>query len=140
MKKLLLPLLLVSPIIHSEEYNYKILRVIDGDTVVIEAPYLPQPLKPELHLRINGVDTPEKDSRAHCDSENNLAHGATDFTSKTLEESKSYSVEISSWDKYGGRVLGDVIIDGKRLSDLLIKNKFAREYHGEKKQSWCAIF
>ena len=41
-------------------YDAQIVRVNDGDTVVIAAPFLPQPLKPELAVRIFGVDTPEK--------------------------------------------------------------------------------
>ena len=40
-------------------YDAVIKRVIDGDTVVIQAPYLPKPLKPEISVRIFGVDTPE---------------------------------------------------------------------------------
>jgi endonuclease YncB( thermonuclease family) len=42
-----------------------------------------------------------------------------------------------AWDKYGGRVLGDVIVDGKSLRNLLITQGPAREYYGDKKQSWC---
>ena len=42
-----------------------------------------------------------------------------------------------SWDKYGGRVLGDIILDGQSLRALLIQNGYAREYYGEAKQSWC---
>jgi endonuclease YncB( thermonuclease family) len=44
---------------------------------------------------------------------------------------------MTAHDKYGGRVLGDVFLDGKRLSEMLIANGFARRYHGEKKSSWC---
>jgi len=33
-------------------------------------------------------------------------------------------------------VLGDVIIDGQSLRQLLLKNGYAREYYGDKKQSW----
>ena len=40
-------------------YDAQILRVSDGDTIVISAPFLPAPLKPELAVRIYGVDTPE---------------------------------------------------------------------------------
>ena len=40
-------------------YDAKIIRVTDGDTVVIAAPYLPPPLKPEIAVRVFGVDTPE---------------------------------------------------------------------------------
>lgn len=41
-------------------YDAQVLRVSDGDTIVISAPFLPAPLKPELAVRIYGVDTPEK--------------------------------------------------------------------------------
>jgi endonuclease YncB( thermonuclease family) len=139
MKKLLISLLLISPISFSEEYDYKITRVIDGDTVVIEAPFLPKPLKPEISLRVDGIDTPEKDFRAKCKSEDILAHDATKFTTEKLQNAKSYKIVIKGEDKYF-RLLGDIIIDGENLSELLIKNKLAREYHGEKKQSWCTIF
>ena len=40
------------------------------------------------------------------------------------------------WDKYGGRVLGDIIIDGQSLRKLLLDNGFAREYYGTKKELW----
>ena len=43
-------------------YKAVINRIIDGDTIVIQAPYLPKPLKPEIAVRIYGVDTPEKAS------------------------------------------------------------------------------
>ena len=44
---------------------------------------------------------------------------------------------MTEWDKYGGRVLGHVIIDGQSLSDMLIRAGLARPYHGEAKSSWC---
>ena len=39
-------------------YDYKVTRIIDGDTVAFEANFLPAPLKPELSIRVLGVDTP----------------------------------------------------------------------------------
>ena len=54
-----------------------------------------------------------------------------------LAKSKNVKLVIKEWDKYGGRVLGDVIIDGVSLRYLLISNGYAREYFGDKKQSWC---
>ena len=41
-------------------YDFDITRVIDGDTVAFAAPFLPEPLKQELSIRVYGVDTPEK--------------------------------------------------------------------------------
>jgi micrococcal nuclease len=118
-------------------YDYKILRVTDGDTIVISADYLPKPLKPQLSLRIFGVDTPEKGFRAKCATESQRGTDATNYTKKVIAEAKSIKVVIKDWDKYGGRVLGDIIVDGKSLRNLLINNNYAREYYGDKKQSWC---
>ena len=117
--------------------QYAITRVIDGDTVAFEAKFLPPPLKPELSLRIYGVDTPEKGARAKCQQENDRGQAATQFTYNTIRLAKTYRIVIQSWDKYGGRVLGDVIVDGISLRDLLIRNGYAREYYGDAKLSWC---
>jgi micrococcal nuclease len=138
MKQLLLGLLLISSSVLSEEYDYKILRVIDGDTLMIEAPFLPKPLKPEISLRISGVDTPEKDFRAQCDRENKLAHDASEFTKNLINNSKNYKIIILGQDKYF-RLLGDIMIDGKLLSKELIEHKLAVEYYGDKKSNWCKI-
>jgi endonuclease YncB( thermonuclease family) len=59
-------------------YDAQILRVNDGDTVVIAAPFLPAPLKPELAVRIYGVDTPEKGFRAKCAQEDQRGKAATE--------------------------------------------------------------
>ena len=118
-------------------YDAKIVRVTDGDTVVIAAPFLPAPLKPQLAVRIFGVDTPEKGFRAKCESENQRGLAASEFTKKAVANSTQRQVILYDWDKFGGRVLGDIILNGQSLRAMLIQNGFAREYFGEAKQSWC---
>jgi len=118
-------------------YDAKIVRAIDGDTIVIEAPYLPAPLKPELGVRIFGVDTPEKSFRAKCESEKKRGEQASVFVKDVIAGTKKHQVVLYDWDKFGGRVLGDILLDGMSLRDLLIKNGFARAYFGDAKQSWC---
>ena len=120
-------------------YDYKIVKVTDGDTVQFEAQFMHQylGLKPVLSLRILGVDTPEKAPRNKCDQENVKAQAASAFTKEVVAKAKTIQIEIKDHDKYGGRVLGDVFLDGDRLSELLIKNGHARAYFGEKKESWC---
>lgn len=118
-------------------YDTQIVRVNDGDTVVISATFLPAPLKPELAVRVFGVDTPEKGFRAQCPSEDQRGQAATAFTKQAVATTKKHQVVLYGWDKFGGRVLGDMILDGYSLRALLIKNGFAREYYGEAKQSWC---
>lgn len=118
-------------------YDAKIIRVNDGDTIVISAPFLPAPLKPELAVRIYGVDTPEKGHRAQCPSEDQRGQLATQFTKNAVATTQKHQVTLYSWDKFGGRVLGDLILNGVSLRAELIRNGFAREYFGEAKQSWC---
>ena len=145
MKKLLVLLLLV-PVLafaqgkvpaKSATYDAQILRVTDGDTVVISAPFLPAPLKPELAIRVYGVDTPEKGHRALCPSEAQRGDAASAFTKKIIAQGGKFQVTMYGWDKFGGRVLGDILINGQSLRTALITNGFAREYYGDAKQSWC---
>ncbi len=143
MKKLLLLLLAVPALALAQKapqgvtYDAQILRVNDGDTVVISAPFLPKPLKPELAIRIYGVDTPEKGFRAQCPSEDQRGQAATAFTKNAVATTQKHQVTLYAWDKFGGRVLGDIILNGVSLRSELIRNGFAREYYGEAKQSWC---
>ena len=145
MKKLLVLLLLV-PVLafaqakapaKSATYDAQILRVTDGDTVVIAAPFLPAPFKPELAIRVYGVDTPEKGHRAMCPSEAQRGEAASAFTKNAIAQGGKFQVTMYGWDKFGGRVLGDILINGQSLRAGLIANGFAREYYGEAKQSWC---
>ena len=144
MKKLLL-LLLVLPCLALAQpkqkpgvtYDAVITRVIDGDTVAFQADFLPAPLKKELSIRVYGVDTPEKGFRAQCPSEAQRGEAASAFTKQLITNSQQRQVVLMDWDKYGGRVLGDVILNGVSLRQQLIANGFAREYYGEAKTSWC---
>lgn len=145
MKKLLLTLLIATacvPTIAQKQkegvaYDAKITRVIDGDTVAFEAAFLPAPLKPELSIRVFGVDTPEKGFRAKCASEAQRGEAATTFTKSQINAATKRQVVLMDWDKYGGRVLGDILLNGQSLRAMLIQNGYAREYYGDAKQSWC---
>ena len=148
MKKLLiLTLLAISSMVFAQTapkekpmviYDWKINRVVDGDTVEVATPWVPDPIAKKMSIRVFGVDTPEKGHRALCPSEAQRGEAATAFTKKVITESKTARVAVLSWDKYGGRMLGDIILDNNvSLRALLIKNGFAREYYGDAKQSWC---
>ena len=143
MKKILLVLALLPCLVFAQKtpqgvtYDAQIIRVTDGDTVVIAAPFLPAPLKPELAVRVYGVDTPEKGFRGQCDSEKARGEAASVFTKNLVTASQQRQVILYGWDKFGGRVLGDIILNGKSLRSQLIANGFAREYYGEAKTSWC---
>ena len=145
MKKLLLTfaLLFCTSLVYAQKtpqgvtYDAKIIRATDGDTVVIAAPFLPAPLKPELAVRVFGVDTPEKGFRGQCDSEKQRGEAASVFTKNAIASTQKHQVILYGWDKFGGRVLGDIILNGVSLRAELINNWFDREYYGDAKQSWC---
>lgn len=130
-------LILFSLPVKAEVYQYKVLRIIDGDTVEIEAPYLPAPLKPSLYLRIDGVDTPEKPPLARCPMEDMRSLMAKLFTEQEIGHASDVRIVIRKWDKYGGRILGDVLLNGIPLSQKLIDSGYAVEYHGKRKKDWC---
>lgn len=147
MKKLFVALLLAPTLAFAQttapkepagaEYPAKIIRVSDGDTIVIAAPYLPAPLKPELAVRIYGVDTPEKGHRAACPAEAAAAERASAWTKTLVASSAQHQVILYKWDKFGGRVIGDIVVNGQSVRRGLIANGHAREYYGEAKTSWC---
>jgi len=145
MKKLILALLLIPTITFAQAkkepvgavHDLKIIRVIDGDTVEFEAPFLPDPLAKKLSIRVWGVDTPEKSWRAKCDKEATMGAAASKFTTDLVKSASKTQIVIYEWDKFGGRVLGDVLINGNSLTKMLIEKGYAREYYGEAKTSWC---
>jgi endonuclease YncB( thermonuclease family) len=146
--KQLLALLLIVPVMAIAQvkapkepqgvtYDAKIIRVTDGDTIVIAAPYLPLPLRPQLAVRIYGVDTPEKGHRAQCPAEAAAAERASAWTQTLVASSTQHQVILYKWDKFGGRVIGDIVVKGQSVRRGLIANGHAREYYGDAKQSWC---
>jgi endonuclease YncB( thermonuclease family) len=138
MKKLLLIALLAFPVIaNANPYDWKITRVIDGDTVEFDAKFLPVELGTKLKLRVLGVDTPEKAPRAQCPQEASKALLASAFTRDFIKSGSVVTITITGWDKYGGRVLGDVTVDGKSLKESLILRGHAYAYNGGAKRSWC---
>ena len=123
----------------SHIYNWKVLRIVDGDSLEIANEFLPQELK--LFVRIKGIDTPEKAPRAKCEKENILAQKASNYTKNSIEKAQKNHQKITfseiKWDKYGGRIVAKVMIDKNDLGQELVRKELARIYNGEKKKSWC---
>lgn len=119
-------------------HDWRVLRVVDGDTIEFEALWVPAPLRQRIFLRVYGVDTPERGHRARCPQEAARGQAASEFTNRAIASSRTARPLITDWDKYGGRILGDVILDNNvSLRALLIQNGLAREYFGDAKLSWC---
>lgn len=114
----------------------RIEEVYDGDTVKIIV-LLSDTTPVRFSLRILGIDTPElKHGEGRLPQEHLAAVKVRDYV-KSLFPTNIAKIRIHDWDKYGGRVLGDLFLPtGENVSEILIKNGWARPYHGEKKKGW----
>lgn len=98
---------------------YKVVRVVDGDTIVIDYNGTGE------KVRLIGIDTPES---VHPDADKNTKWGntASDYT-KYMLSGKYVGVEfdVEQTDKYG-RLLAYVYLDGKMYNKTLLENGFAK--------------
>jgi len=106
----------------------------DGDTCYIDVPFLPDSLR-KMSIRILGIDTPE--IKGKCDKEKELALEAREFANKAFREANEIDYQDLAWDKYGGRLLTNVYLDGKLYSKMIIDAGLARPYDGGTKEGWC---
>lgn len=130
-------LVLLAAPAHAGDYLWPVVRVVDGDTVAVDASADMPPELADLKVRLLGVDTPEKGGRAKCDSERAAGQAATAFTTAMVESAETVIVRDPKWGKWGGRVIADLILDGRSLSQLLIAIGHGRPYDGGKRRSWC---
>lgn len=133
--KILLALLLLLPL-NSFGAVSKIVRIVDSDTFIVSAPFLPKPLKQQMPMRLIGVDAPGIKRWANCDKEAERGQTAKLFVEELIKNSKKQYVEIKGFDKYN-RLLGNVYLDNKNLAEILVSKGYGKKYDGGKKESWC---
>jgi micrococcal nuclease len=136
MIKILIAILILLPISSHSEERLKILKVIDADTILVSAPFMPPPLKKQMPMRLSNVDTPNVKRWANCGKEALLGDQAKQYVESLVKNSKIQEIKIIGYDKYG-RWLGQIFLDGKSISDSLLEKQFAKPYYGGKKESWC---
>jgi len=119
------------------DYAWPVVRVVDGDTVAVDASADLPPELADLRVRLRGVDTPEKGGRAKCDRERDAGQAATAFTERAVAEAAVVVVRDPEWGKWGGRVVADLVLDGRSLSSSLIETGYGRAYDGGRRGSWC---
>lgn len=119
------------------DYGWPVVRVVDGDTVKVDASADMPPELASLSVRLLGVDTPEKGRRAKCPSERAAGQAATAFTEAAVNRAARVLIRDPAWGKWGSRVIADLILDGKSLSASLIEAGHGRPYDGGKRGSWC---
>lgn len=108
-----------------------VVRVVDGDTIKVQLVGEMPELFREESVRLRHCDTPEKhDSRPDMAE---LARRATDYTATRLAPGARITLREVGFDKYGGRLLADVAVDGGNLCQALIEAGLAHPYEGGKK-------
>jgi endonuclease YncB( thermonuclease family) len=115
----------------------KVLKCYDGDTCTIV--FLIDKFPVKLNLRLLEIDTAEIKGNNRTNSEKELSILAKKFLEDKVLNKRVY-VELKKWDKYGGRVLGNIYnIDSKNrpiqpsLSQQLLSKKMAHCYDGKTK-------
>ena len=138
MKYILLLLILTANTAIADNFlelrEYRDRLCYDGDTCYVIAKTLPESLR-NMSIRILGIDTPE--IRADCPEEKELALQGRVFANDMFRNADNIEFHNLKWDKYGGRILADVYIDGISYKDEIIEAGLAREYYGGKKIGWC---
>ncbi len=116
----------------------KYLKNHDGDTVTFDIPNIHPLLGKKISVRVAHLDTAETKGKLPCEKE--AARTAKRLTESLLKNAKQIDLANVQRDKYF-RVLADVVVDGKSIKDLLLKNQLAYSYEGKTKQKidWCKV-
>ena len=109
----------------------EVVRVVDGDTIAVEARPWPGQIVETL-VRVRGVDTPEL--RSSCGAEKEAAKVAKNYVISLLQEGDRVELREIAGDKYFGRVVADVGLSDKRdLTTLLLAGGYGVPYDGGRK-------
>jgi len=121
----------------------EVVRVIDGDSVVINIPGVHPLLGQKITVRLESLDTPEKrpsrkiaEDLRTCEKQKSME--AKKVVEDMLKDAKQVDVVGVSRPKYF-RILGKLEVDGKDVGKVLIQKGLAVSYNGGKKQvvNWC---
>jgi micrococcal nuclease len=121
----------------NNEYDVKVIKVVDGDTVDVDIDLGFGVTLTDERVRIMGIDTPESRTR---DKVEDLFGEAAKERLKVLM--KDGGKLITTEDRKGedmkgkfGRILGDFRIgDGRKVTDILIEEGHAVAYFGGSKE------
>jgi micrococcal nuclease len=114
------------------EYNCKIRRVVDGDTVDVDIDLGFGTWRVDERIRLYGVDTPE--CRTRDDEEKAAGLLAKKFVENMLHVDGSYKLNTREKDKFG-RYLGTIKIAGDlTINTALVSEHLAVPYMGQNKQ------
>ena len=121
------------------EYNCRIVKVVDGDTIDVDIDLGFDILLSNQRIRLNGVDTPE--SRTRDLEEKKFGILAKEMVESYCKVGQTIALRTSK-DERGkfGRILGDFVVydsstdSWTMLCKLLIDKHYAVAYEGQSKE------
>lgn len=117
---------------------FPFISVTDGDTIRSSI-QVACPLC-NVYIRIRGIDTPESNHLAACPLEKERGIAAKKYLQSMFAGKKEFMARNIAWDKYGGRILGNVEIDGINVAEEMIRAGHAKPYNGRgRKPDWCKL-
>ena len=116
------------------EYNCKVVRIIDGDTVDVDIDLGFDVWLTKQRIRLFGVDTPE--SRTRDMVEKKFGIMAKNFVKGRLPVGSNQVLRTRLDDSRGkfGRILGEFVVEDTTLNQLLIVTNNGVPYFGQSKE------
>jgi len=114
------------------EYNCKIVRVVDGDTVDVDIDLGFDTWKCGERIRLYGIDTPE--CRTRDAEEKKYGLMAKKFVEQCLHKGGTYVLTTREKGKFG-RYLGVIMLGGRTsINAALVSEHLAVPYSGQNKE------
>jgi endonuclease YncB( thermonuclease family) len=111
-------------LVQAEEFNAKVIAVMDGDTVMV----LREGKK--IKVRLVNIDAPESEQEFGRESRESLAN---------LVLKKQVQVNTQAVDSYG-RMIAEISLDGQSVNEAQVNNGMAWEYsHYHRNQRYIAL-
>lgn len=128
-----LALLLASPSYSGENMPVELVRVVDGDTIVVNIPDWPDVVGHEIGVRVAGCDTPElRDKRPEIKA---MAYRAKQAVMLLLQDAEQIELSNIQRGKYF-RLVADVYADDINVAFVLISAGLAQPYDGGTRPAW----
>ena len=119
--------------IYPGTYEAILVRVHDGDTIIVDVPVFPAIIGDNILVRLSHIDTPEiTDKRPEVKT---LAIKAREVLKQILHDAKKIELTELKRDKYF-RINAIVIADGVNVQTTLMNLELAKPYDGGKKLPW----
>ena len=115
----------------------KYVRNYDGDTITFNIPKIHPIIGKKMPIRLKSVDTPEMNGKSEC--ERLVARKAQKVVQEYLSGQPHIQLKNIKRGHYF-RIVADVYVDNRSLSEYLLRLGLAYEYDGGKKRTdidWC---